>query len=83
MDDSLYDEFGNFIGTIESDAESQASQDDLDARADAYLHDEDDDDEDGENPAEEQLMQVDGIESYIVIHADCRNSYERDYFARR
>lgn len=56
MDDSLYDEFGNFIGTVDSDAESQASQDDLDARADAYLQDE----EEEEQVADEQLMQVDG-----------------------
>jgi 116 kDa U5 small nuclear ribonucleoprotein component len=56
MDDSLYDEFGNFIGTVDSDAESQASQDDLDARADAYLQDEDE-----EQVADEQLMQVDGF----------------------
>jgi U5 small nuclear ribonucleoprotein component len=60
MDDSLYDEFGNFIGTVDSDAESQASQDDLDARADAYLHDSDD--EDDQAVQEEQLMQVDGID---------------------
>lgn len=45
MDDSLYDEFGNFIGTIDSDNESQASQDDLDARADAYLNDVEEDEE--------------------------------------
>ena len=57
MDDSLYDEFGNFIGTLDSDAESQASQDDLDARADAYLQDE----EDEEQVPDEQLMQVDGL----------------------
>src|SRR5438552_3113865 len=58
MDDSLYDEFGNFIGTVDSDAESETSKDDLDARADVYLQDEED--EDGEG-VEEQLMQVDGI----------------------
>src|SRR5438046_735911 len=58
MDDSLYDEFGNFIGTVDSDAESETSKDDLDARADAYLQDQDDEEE--EEVAEEQLMQVDG-----------------------
>jgi hypothetical protein len=57
MDDSLYDEFGNFIGTVESDAESQVSQDDLDARADAYLEDSEE-----EAVPEEQMMQVDGME---------------------
>src|SRR5579862_9162198 len=56
MDDSLYDEFGNFIGTIDSDNESQASQDDLDARADAYLNDVEEDEE----PAAQEQMQVDG-----------------------
>jgi U5 small nuclear ribonucleoprotein component len=59
MDDSLYDEFGNFIGTVDSDNESQASQDDLDARADAYLNDVEDDDE--ETQAAQEQMQVDGV----------------------
>ena len=59
MDDSLYDEFGNFIGTVDSDAESETSNDDLGARADAYLQDEED--EEGEGAPEEQLMQVDGM----------------------
>jgi hypothetical protein len=61
MDDSLYDEFGNFIGTVDSDEEgSRGSEDDLDARANAYLEDEDEGERDGQ-VAEEQLMQVDGI----------------------
>jgi hypothetical protein len=59
MDDSLYDEFGNFIGTVDSDNESQASQDDLDARADAYLNDV----EEEEEPAAQEQMQVDGVSS--------------------
>ena len=64
MDDSLYDEFGNFIGTVESDEESQASQDDLDARAAAYLEsDEDEEQRAGEIP--EEQMQVDGQEYYM------------------
>lgn len=60
MDDSLYDEFGNFIGTVDSDAESETSQDDLGARADAYLQDDD------EEIREEQLMEVDGTDAVWV-----------------
>jgi len=59
MDDSLYDEFGNFIGTVDSDEESPVSEDDLHARADAYLEDEEEE-RDGAVPGE-QLMQVDGF----------------------
>lgn len=61
MDESLYDEFGNFIGQIESDAESDASGDEaLHAHEDAYLDAGDEDD--GEEPVqEEQSMQVDGV----------------------
>ena len=60
MEDSLYDEFGNFTGTVESDAESEAALHDLEARAAAYLEDEDEEEE-GQRVPEEQLMQVDGL----------------------
>jgi U5 small nuclear ribonucleoprotein component len=77
MDDSLYDEFGNFIGTVESDVESEGGQDDLDARADVYLQDDEE-----EDVAEEQLMEVDGTKQMnqrlntetptnaIILHED-------------
>ena len=65
MDDSLYDEFGNFIGTVDSDNESQASQDDLDARADAYLNDVEDDEEEQAPQGQSEQMQVDGMSSSV------------------
>ena len=62
MDDSLYDEFGNFIGTVESD-EELGGADELEERANAYLEEEEDE---GEEVKEENLMQVDGT-SYCCI----------------
>jgi hypothetical protein len=61
MEDSLYDEFGNFVGTVDSDAESDVDKSDLEARADVYLREHEDEEEE-EDPAsrEGQMMQVDG-----------------------
>jgi 116 kDa U5 small nuclear ribonucleoprotein component len=63
MDDSLYDEFGNFIGTVESDEELDGA-DELEARANAYLEE----DEDEEQVQEENLMQVDGGPSFCIAN---------------
>ena len=74
MDESLYDEFGNFIGTIDSDAESEVSQDDLGAHADAYLQEDEDGEE--EEEAAEDLMQVDGnnFERFVLTEETPSNA---------
>jgi hypothetical protein len=78
MDDSLYDEFGNFIGTVESDV-SDEEQNDLDARADAYL--EDVDAQSTGEPVQEELMQVEGMVPWGRRGNGRGGSFECHYFA--
>ncbi|KAF2146945.1 uncharacterized protein K452DRAFT_242181 [Aplosporella prunicola CBS 121167] len=65
--DDLYDEFGNFIGEVESEEESDHGA----AAADAYVYDEEP--EDDEAPVnDQQLMELDdeGPSNAVILHED-------------
>lgn len=67
MDDSLYDEFGNFIGEEEQLDEEELGQEDQPAgQQDGYL-----DDDEADHEAGQELMDVDeGPSNAVVLHED-------------
>ena len=66
MDEDLYDEFGNFIGDLQS-SEEEGSIGDV---GDAYLRDDEEEEEAAVN--DQALMEIDdeGPSNAVVLHED-------------
>ncbi|KAI9302246.1 hypothetical protein BJ944DRAFT_233207 [Cunninghamella echinulata] len=74
MDDSLYDEFGNYIGPDLEDDEENEYEEEVDQHQDVHVYDQqggEDEDEDENMVEENALMQIDDIPAnQIVLHED-------------